>query len=343
MRSIAPEWGVAPVLKSNAYGHGLALVAEVLQYEEGIPFFCIDSYFEAGILRRAGFSTPLLILGATSTSTIASNRYRSVAFTIASISQLQECVQKKIKQSFHLKFDTGMHRRGILAEDVRKVIELLANNKKCSIEGVLSHLADAETIGSQKTEKQIQRWNEIVQSFQKNFPSIRYYHLANSAGFAYAKKISANVGRAGLALYGINPGNLAVELSPALRMISTIQDVREIESGETVGYNDTYTATRRSKIGVVPAGYFEGVDRRLSNKGSFLVHENLTPIVGRVSMNMSSCDITDNLAAGIGSPVCIVSDCPQDPNSVEHIAQLCDTIPYEVLVRIPAHLYRVII
>ena len=342
IQSLAPQWQVAPVLKSNAYGHGLALTAAILQHEGNLPFFCVDSYFEARMLRNAGILHPTLVLGFTPTNTITQNKYRNISFTIASLDQLKELSAKRVREHVHIKFDTGMHRQGVLLADIENAIEVIS---QCElfVEGVFSHLADAEIANSDITRVQIEKWNTVVKTFRQRCPQIRFYHLANSAGFGHASEIEANVGRIGIALYGINPGNLQVQLLPALRMQSIVSGIRVINAGEIVGYNGIFTAQGKTATATIPVGYYEGVDRMLSNQGHFLINGIETPLIGRVSMNMSSCDVTNVEGVCAGSSVTVISSRPEHPNSIENVARTCGTIPYEILVHIPTHLHRVVV
>lgn len=336
-----PNWQTAPVLKSNAYGHGLILIADILKNEKNLPFFCIDSYFKAELLRNAGIETPLLIIGYTPTTTIQKNKLKNIFFMVGSLEQLEIIIKLKTRQVIHLKFDTGMHRQGISYFQYNKVLDILNQKTSIRIDGIMSHFSDADNPNSELTKSQIEKWNNLASQFQKKFSSIRYYHVANSAGLVCAKNIIANVARLGIALYGINPSeNFPIKLQPVLQMKSIISGIHTIETNESVGYNATFVAQHQMKIATVPAGYFEGIDRRLSNKGFFIINNKTAPLIGRVSMNISSCDITDIDNIVVGSPVILISNRKEDQNSIENIAKLCDTIPYEILVHIPAHLRR---
>lgn len=333
IQSLAPQWQVAPVLKSNAYGHDLVLIAEVLK-DENVPFFCVDSYPEAEQIRRAGIKKPILIMGHTPAETIERNRLKNISFVVFSLGQLSNLKHGNV----HIKFDTGMHRQGILYSDIDKVFPLLKNLK---VEGVMSHFAESEKPDSKLTKLQTERWNKIAERFQKDFP-VKYYHCANSGGFGFSDEINANVGRSGIALYGINPGNLDVKLEPALQMKSIVSEIREIDVGESVGYNGTFVAERKSRIATVPVGYFEGINRKLSRKGVFLLNGKKAALAGRVSMNISSCDVSD-LEVNVGDTVTVISNKPEDLNSISNIAKTCETVHYEVLVNIPPHLRRVLL
>ncbi|MBI3573517.1 alanine racemase [Candidatus Kaiserbacteria bacterium] len=340
LQLLVPEWRIAPVLKSNAYGHGLVPVARVLARQKGVAFFCVDSHFEANILTSTGVTTPLLVMGYTPTEIVRKNKHPNLSFMVGSLEQLGQLIASGSCQSVHLKFDTGMHRQGVQYERLNEVVHILEERNYLRIDGIMSHFADAENPNREQTEKQIARWNELTAVLRKKFPHIRYYHLANSAGYAHAQKIFANVGRPGIALYGINPGNLRVALKPILRMTSRVSDIRIIPTGERLGYNGTFASRRDTKVATIPAGYFEGIDLRLSNLGVFLIKNKEVPICGRVSMNISSCNVTDIEGVSPDTSVTLISNRETDKNSIQNIAGICGTISYEILTHLPSHLRR---
>ncbi|HVY67695.1 MAG TPA: alanine racemase [Patescibacteria group bacterium] len=339
-----PSLQFAPVLKSNAYGHGLVPVARILDSAPK-PFFVVDSFYEALTLRQAGIKSPLLMLGFNQLEQLLRPRLKNCAMAIIDFATLEQ-VAAKLKQParYHLKIDTGMHRQGILPEQIERAIGLIKANPNFILEGLCSHLADADGLDRAFTEKQIKVWNEAATEFQDRFPNLKYLHLAASAGTFYAGKIKANAARLGLGLYGFNASPFVrLPLQPALEMASVIATIRSIPAGEKIGYNATWQAARSTLAATVPAGYSEGVDRRLSNRGFYRIGEKFCPLIGRVSMNISSVDITDAPQARLGDEVIIISRRAEDKNSAQAIAELCQTIVYEILVHIPAHLRRVII
>ncbi len=334
--------GIAPVLKSNAYGHGLALVAKIVDTED-IPFLVVDSYHEAVVLRNEGIRSKILIIGYTPLDNILKQKLANVAFTIVGIEQLQEIsVNLKRPARFHLKIDTGMHRQGLLPANMDYALSLIRANPKMIIEGVCSHLADADGQQLEFTRGQIKIWNGIAERCKKEFPNILYFHLSATGGVSYSKEIKANVLRLGIGLYGIDPTEDAKigNLKPVLEMKSVISGTKTVEKGEQIGYGVTFEAPRQMRIATVPAGYYEGVDRKLSNKGFFKVGRTFCPIIGRVSMNISIIDISEVPEVKINTPVVIVSSNPADKNSVENIAKLAGTIEREILVHIPQGLRR---
>ncbi len=343
-----PHVLLAPVLKSNAYGHDLGLVARLLD-QEPIAFFMVDSLYEAKRLRGAGVGSRIVVMGYVRPQDIAHSKLRNVDFAITDIEQLRSLTQSvnSIKR-IHLKLDTGMHRQGISPEDIEDAMALIKGHTRLKLAGVCSHFADADTEGSAHAQRQLTRWKEMLSILEREFPSIEYKHFAATKGVRFAKDAGTNVARLGIGLYGFDtaPGG-ASELMPVLTLRSIIGELRTIAAGESVGYNATYTAPTKTVVATVPAGYFEGVDRRLSNKGMVSVRGILCPIIGRVSMNMTAIDVTQVTDIAIGDVVTLISRDLQLPNSVPHIAATISSEAYReseyvVLVHIPQHLKRVL-
>lgn len=339
-----PQLVFAPVLKSNAYGHGLANVAKILD-KEAIAFFVVDSLFEAMILRHEGIKSKILVIGYASADNINNCKLVDVAFTITSLEQLQNLSHILTgAKKFHLKIDTGMSRQGILPNQIEEAVKIIFGNEFIELEGVCSHLADADNQDESFTKVQIERWRLAVKIFKERFAGVKYCHLPASAGTRFAEVSGSNAVRLGLGLYGFNAAPVSpLDLKPALRMESIISSVKNIAAGEFVGYVLTYKAEKDMKVATVPAGYFEGVDRRLSNKGVFKIGDIFCPIVGRVSMNITTIDVSAVPEINLGDKVIIISDEAGDKNSAEQMAQLAQTIPYEILIHIPQHLRRIII
>ena len=377
---------IAPVLKSNAYGHGLIEIARALEHEHHIPFFIVDSYFEAIALRAQGFKHPLLVIGYTRPETIRSSNLPDISFTVTSLDTLRTIAHQKIEHwpsnegklgfrsprlrfrpkmvHIHLKIDTGMRRQGILPEEVDEAINLLkhdgAGKRPIILEGIMSHLCDADDADESFSEKQICIWNKIVERFkhEHEFKTLRYIHLSATDGHRLTGDIHANVSRLGIGLYGLsdNPAfSGRLDLRPVLKMKTIITGVKKLKEGETVGYGNTFKATRDMTIATIPVGYFEGLDRRLSSGpnnqsvGYVQVGNVSCPIVGRVSMNIASIDISDVAKiAGArnvknGDEVIVISDNSADQNSIVNMAKKCGTISYDIAVHIPAHLKRVVV
>ena len=339
-----PDLLIAPVLKSNAYGHGLLLVAEILDSED-VPFFVLDSLFEARVLRRHGIKTKILVIGYTPVESILRKNNSDISFTVPSLDQLKELSEKiKYPIHIHIKIDTGMHRQGLAMDEVSASINVLKENNKLKLEGICSHFADADSDNTKYTLNQNREWLQIVDIFLNVFPEIPFVHISSTAGARYDKNTSSNMLRLGLGLYGIDPSPVKKhDVKPVLQMESCVSSLRELTVGDRIGYNGTHIVERASLIATVPVGYFEGVDRRLSNRGVFKIGNVFCTIVGRVSMNITSVDVCGVLDIKRSDNVVIISNNSDDPNSVSSIAKITETIPWEILVHIPAHLYRKVV
>jgi alanine racemase len=338
-----PNLKFTPVLKSNAYGHGLAVIAELLDKED-IAFFMVDSFYEARTLRRAGIKSRIAIIGFVPAFEIAQSNLANIDYAIVDFEQLRELTQILTKpRRVHLKIDTGMHRHGILPKDLGDAIALIHSNKNISVVGICSHFADADNPDPKNSLAQLEVWNAAAEKLTAAFPSIEYRHIAATKGVAFGGQAHTNVGRLGIGLYGFDTSpSGTTKLKPVLEMRSVISSIREVPPGDFVGYNATFIPEKPVRIATVPVGYFEGLDRALSNKGVEQVRGKECIIAGRVSMNMSSINVTEVPDAARGDVVTVISRNSIDTNSVEHMAEIAGTTPYVILVHIPQHLKRIV-
>lgn len=352
-RKLAPGGRIAPVLKSNAYGHGLLEVAQILEgvryssiaIATSTPFFIVDSYFEAVALRARGIKTPLLIIGYTRPETILNSKLSEVSYAITSLETLQSISQTDRRVSIQIKIDTGMHRQGLLPNEIDAAIDHIKGNDKISLKGVCSHLSDVDNSDPAFTLQQIKVWNGTVAKLRASLPSIEYIHLSATDGHKYSTEIEANLSRLGLGLYGISPKFAPMlALEPVMQIKTIITGIKKLERGQTIGYSNTFKAEKEMVVATIPVGYFEGLDRRLSNKGAVIVgqEQSICPIIGKVSMNITSIDISNLKSVKIGDEVTVISNKPTDINSIPSIAKLCDTFEYEIAIHIPEHLKRVV-
>ncbi|MCD8526898.1 alanine racemase [Candidatus Woesebacteria bacterium] len=198
------------------------------------------------------------------------------------------------------------------------------------------------------TEKQITNYKKALQILEEKGITPQYRQISASGGAFKIKDPTFTLIRAGLASYGINPLEpsdpefQSLQLQPALRFTSTLAQIKTIHNGDKIGYNGTFTAKKTMTIGLLPLGYYEGVDRRLSNTGSVTIGDTTCPILGRVSMNMTSIDISNVKNPQVGDTVCIYSDQDRD-NSIVNAAKIAETIPYELLVHLSESVRREII
>lgn len=344
--AVAPAT-IAPVLKANAYGHGLVEVARILDGDSRVAFLIVDSLFEARVLRESNIRVPLLVAGYTRPADIitASNQLDDVAFTIATSEQvrtLSQLAQKPLR--IHVKVNTGMNRQGLAVGELKKALADLSNNPHIIIDGFFTHLASADAPHEDEfTLKQIGHFKEARAMVERLRQKPRFIHVSNTAGTRFANILDTNVFRLGLGLYGISPMGESDMLKPALSMHTIATNIRTLERMETIGYNRTFTVYKPITTALIPVGYYEGLDRRLSNKGSVRIKNVTCPIAGRVSMNMTTIDVTAVPNVREGDEVEVISADATAPNSVNAIAALCETVAHDTTVHIPAHLRRDVI
>jgi alanine racemase len=339
-----PGLTFAPVLKSNAYGHGLVPIAQMLD-TENTAFFMVDSYFEARSLRRSGIRTRIAVIGYVQPEEIATSSLPDTDYAIVDIEQLRELSRMARKEvSLHIKVDTGMHRQGLLPQELPEAIQLISSNPRLSVVGICSHLADADSADSDThSHAQLAVWKQAASTLTTAFPSIIYRHLSATKGVRFSEEAGTTVGRLGIGLYGVDTSPQGtIDLRPVLEMRTRISSLRTIPPGDFVGYNATHVAQAPETIATIPTGYYEGIDRALSNVGSVRVQSVPCPIVGRVSMNMASIDVSSVPGVARGDEVIVISREPSHDNSIQSMARLIGTSPYVLLVHIPQHLKRVI-
>lgn len=337
---------IFPVLKSNAYGHGLKEMCEIIN-KTNAPFVVVDSFPEAQIAWHH-FRRKVLIIGEMPLAAYDYCRLGKTEFVVHSPEVLRHLSRYGKKAKIHLFVNSGMNREGI-----KDIGAFIIQNKKyldrVEVSGFCSHLAsaDEDSILNQAQEEKFLSDLEILRA-HSFFP--RWIHLGNSAGVFRLKNQILTAFRPGLALYGYDPLPEAItegqRLQPALSVISQVVSVQDIEVGESVSYNESYRAAAKTKIAIIPFGYFEGLDRRLSNKAEFVIR-GLTDdfsarIAGKVCMNLCCLDAGRH-DVHKGDEVIIISNEHQDANSIAGLACLVDTIPYEILVRLQSGIRRRIV
>lgn len=336
---------IAPVIKSNAYGHDAYQVARCLSENTEAPFFVVAAYDQARKLREQGIAKPILILGYVPAETVADNQYHDITFTAVDNDHLHKLEAELTKtQPIHLKVDTGMHRYGVPMSELDEAMELLDEARHVVITGIFSHLSDAFADLNDFTTAQIAAFNDVAGRMKERFPSCRVTHLASTSSHAFRGEIEANTERVGIGLYGLANFTDEFHTEPALSFVSTIASIRTVSAGESVGYSRTFSPDEERRIATIPAGYFEGVDRRLSNCGVVRIDGEVCPIVGKVSMNATTIDVTDCTSQPeVGDTVEIISADPQAPNSAAAVAETIDAVNYRITTQLPARLPRFIV
>lgn len=353
LSSLNKKTKIAPVLKSNAYGHGLNLVAKILDSGlrqndkgSGIPFFCVDSLYEAYELLKAHVKTPILIMGYIQPENLKVKKL-PFSYAVSTLDVAQAISKYQPHAGVHLFVDTGMNREGVPFDELPEFLESLPEH--LNIEALMSHLASSDDLKDPLNKTQIKNFQKALEICHKNGVYPKWVHLQNSDGLLYTSDVSTrlgtiphrvwNVSRVGLALYGIFQDP---HLKPVLTFKSKIIQVKKLQKGDRVGYSGTFTAKKPLTLGVLPLGYYDGVDRRLSNKGFVTADGTPCRIIGRVSMNITTIDLTKVTNVTIGQTVTVYSSNPADPNSIANAAKLCKTIPYDLLVHLASSTKRIL-
>ena len=326
-RSLAGNRKVSAAVKGDAYGHGMTQCAQVLaECANGLAVaFCE----EASQLLEAGFDCPINILEGPfdkdDATFIANNRLETV---IHSPGQLDLLISAGLQAEsmIWLKIDTGMHRLGLDGADIEILLRQLERSGHRRT-GLMSHLGDAESPESPMTKMQIQRWRATVE------PHSLPTSLLNSAGILESFTVSSDWVRPGILLYGAGgQTNKAEEkFIPVMQLKSSVMAIRRVPAGEFVGYSGRWQAERESRVATVPVGYGDGYPRTAANGTPVLISGQRCPLVGHVSMDMITVDVTDHPSVAVGSPVELWGQ----HLPVNDVAAKADTIGYELLTRLP--------
>jgi len=371
LSAINPAIKIAPVLKSNAYGHGIKLVGEILD-KVGAPFLCVDSLYEAFQLKsKAKVKTPLLIMGYIHPKSLSIKKL-PFSFAVYDLDHARALNDYQKGAKVHIFVDTGMNREGVPMDELEDFLMAMKQLGNVTIEGIMSHLADSANPKSELTKMQVDNFGNAKKAvFESGFKP-RWFHLGGTYGLLNELTAGCNLIRVGRAVYGISDvgqgsrakgqdsGHLPLNLKPVLKHTSKIVQIKKIKKGEKVGYSGTFVASKDMTIGVLPLGYNDGVDRRLSNKGVVGVESFdklrtrsdeggegkkliFCPIIGLVSMNVTTIDLSGLKEPVLGSEAVIFSDDPQDPNSVVNTSKAGGVLPHEMLIHIAESTKRVVV
>ncbi len=318
---------IAPVLKSNAYGHGLTHIAKIID-QQNPPFICVDSLPEAKILKKFGVKSEILIMGSIAKESLLQKL--PFHLTVTNHDMLENISNYQPHAKIHLFVDTGMNREGIRMEELENIIAKI-KNANVAVVGIMTHLAIAAESDHKLTMKQIKNFMQAKKMLSEEGFSPKWAHIGGSDSVTWISPEIANLVRCGRLLYGIQP-NSVTGLKPALELETSVVQIKMVKKGESIGYSATFTASKDMKIALLPIGYNDGVDRRLSNKGSVVISGIECQILGLISMNMTVIDVTRIADISIGQKAVIFSSEAAAVNSIENSAQIIDTNPSDLLV-----------
>ncbi|MBI2448574.1 alanine racemase [Candidatus Microgenomates bacterium] len=350
LKKIAKDTKIMAVLKANAYGHGLKEIGKRLDKNPDVFSFGVNSANEALELRKNKVKKPILVMGYVSSgeySLLSGNDIEVVLSGQEMLDQIEKKFQGPGRLKVHIKIDTGLNRLGFFPEEVERLLDKIKGNKKIVVKGIMSHLAALEEGLLEYTQKQIKSFAQIEQLFaDRGFLGLRHIGAASSL-LSYPNAFFDMV-RVGISLYGLWPSKTTrdkalsdIDLKPVMSFKSKIIFLKRIKEGSSVGYGCSFSAKKDMLIGVLPTGYYEGLDRRFSNKGEFVVAGQKMPIVGRICMNMSMVDLSavaDRVK--IGDEVLIFGSSGDDLIRAEDFTESIGTIAHEITSKIPLFVPR---
>jgi alanine racemase len=356
------------VVKADCYGHGLRALLGVVAAEADC--LAVTTPDEALLLRKLGYCRPVLMFfsacagadGAERREALGELIARRVTLTVAAAAELS-AVEEAAKRAgspaaVHVKVDSGMGRSGVPDEELPALVQEVRGCEGVKLSGIYSHFATADETDKQSARQQFARFRAAVQAAGGGAGLT--LHVANSAATIDLAETHLNMVRPGIAIYGYQPSDTMTNrlpLRPALRLVGRLMQVKNLPAGSHCGYGWTCTLRRDSRVGLVPVGYADGYLRSFSNRATMRVgglrqaqpalSESKggrdVPVCGRVSMDQVIIDLTDAPSARVGDEVEIISADPAAPHSVENLARLAGTIPYEITCRLGQRVRRVLV
>ncbi|UCF67862.1 MAG: alanine racemase [Acidobacteriota bacterium] len=354
---IGSETAMMAVVKSNAYGHGVELVAPAA-LEAGASWMGVGNLREALELRALiGERSPILILQHVARGDLAAAVRAGVSLTLYdadALGELEQAARASGREArLHLKLETGTHRQGLDQDELIALARELSRRPGLVFEGLSTHFADIEdTTDHSFALGQIERFRTASELLQQAGLRPRLKHIACSASTILFPATHLDLARVGIGLYGLWPSREtlvsareralnALVLEPVLSWKTIVAQVKSVPAGGYVGYGRTWRATRPSRIAVLPIGYYEGYDRRLSGRAHVLIRGQHAPVVGRICMNVMMIDVTDVVDVRLGDEVVLIGCSASERVRADDLASWAGTIHYEIVSRLHASLPRI--
>ena len=335
---------IMAVVKADAYGHGAVQVAKCLK-DAGADCFGVALCDEGIYLRKNGIEDEILVLGVVPEEKIDELIEYKLVPTITTTEfaeKLNEKVKEKIK--VHIKLDTGMGRIGFPCTDdtVEKIINI-SKLDNIEIEGIFTHFATADEENTEKTMAQFEKFMSIIEKLEQMGIHIPVKHCANSAAIMRFEQMHLDMVRPGIILYGYYPSmylkDKEIALKPVMTLKTKVSDVKTLECDEEISYGGTYTAKKGNKIATLGIGYADGLSRGLSNKLIVTVNNEKFKQIGRICMDQCMIEVSNANNINTGDEAVIFGEY----NSADKLAEICDTISYEILCMVNKRVPRVFI
>jgi alanine racemase len=347
---------MCPVVKSNAYGHGAGEISKIIEKSKQADWLAVNSVDEGLQLRLQGIRMPLLVLGYVPLDRLSQAVSGDLRLTVYNRETVKKLLLLKTKRKvrLHLKLETGTNRQGVGLNQALQLARMIGSSRNLLLEGYSTHFANIEdTTDHSYPLNQLQRYRQMVQALERQgFPGA-VNHIACSAAALIFPQTRLQLARVGIGLYGLWPSRETMvslkeqgsefRLEPVLSWKTRVAQVKTVPAGQYIGYGCTYRAGRETRIAVLPVGYYDGYDRKLSNAAHVLIKGQRAPIRGRVCMNVCMADITDIKGVKLEDEVVLIGRQGKEQITAEQLAQWIGTISYEVVTRINPALTRVVV
>jgi alanine racemase len=328
---------IMAVVKANAYGHDAIEISRVA-LESGATWLGVGALEEGIILRKAGITAPILVLGLTPEDQVDWLLFYDLVPTVCDLQSVQALSQAAVKYKknarVHIKIDTGMRRLGIKSEEALDFIKRIKKMNNIKIEGLYTHFAAADEEDKSYTELQFAQYKRVVDELEKEGFRVPLKHAANSAAILDLPYTHLEMVRPGITIYGLFPLPLAkrtTKLKPVAKFKTKIIFIKKVGGGENIGYGRAYTTTKNILVATLPVGYADGYPRLLSDRGEVLVRGRRAPIIGRICMDLCMIDVTDIPGVEVDDEVVLWGRQEGEDISVEEIAEKTGTINYEII------------
>ncbi|MBI2689066.1 MAG: alanine racemase [Acidobacteria bacterium] len=339
---------VMPVVKADAYRHGAVEVSRVLE-EAGARWLAVSNVNEGIALRESGIRSRILVMAdflPMSRPLFLDYDLTPAIHSLEGIREYERLAGLAGKAApFHLKIDTGMGRLGTRAS-AQEILDVLAETRAARMEGLMTHFASAPNYTSAQTDEQIATFTAVLRHLRNGGIDPAFVHMSSTVPLAYGRKEAwGNLVRPGHAIYGYvspakgSPAAQALDVRPALSWKATVLEVKDVPAGASIGYGAIHTTGRPARIAVLGVGYADGYPHRLSNKGRVLLQGKAVPVLGAVSMDLTTVDATGlDVAAGDAATLLGVEG--NESIDAQQIAKLAGTISYSVLCGISSRVVR---
>ena len=335
-----------PIVKANAYGHGLVPVARHL-ISLGVASLGVAFLEEAVALREAGITVPILVMGGIFGDQIPVFLRHGLTLTASSIDKLEQideaAAQTGVTATVHLKIDTGMERIGVHYYNARGLLERASECRRTVVEGIYSHFANADAVDLTSARLQLARFLEVLEWYDKQGVKPPVRHMANSGAVLQLPESHLDIVRPGILLYGVYPSaevRKTIAVQPALSMRSRVVYFKVVTPGHPVSYGSTWESDHPVRVVTVPVGYGDGYFRALSNVAHVLIRGKKYPVVGRVCMDQIMVNLEWETAYN-GDVVTLLGADGAELITCEDLAEWAGTIPYEILTNINTRVPRV--